>query len=148
MRPSVVTKSTPRLDSAHAPRAKELVIPLTIISEDDTKRRAQSKFQAAIDDPLTVNLVVFGTDPGIDEIIEIAVARAQLRPLTRRVIWVKDAAILSATQRRQYFEEGMAVVAIDLKDRSCCSLSKADAADRFEIELAFTMAERTSREYE
>lgn len=121
---------------------------LIIVTPDETKKKSQAKLQAAIDDPLTVNLIVYGTEAGIDAIVEIANARAQLRPMIRKVIWVKDPAVLTATQKKNYFKKDRAVVAIDLRDQICGSLELADASDPFEIELAFTAAESIAREEE
>lgn len=121
---------------------------LIIVTPDETKKKSQAKLQAAIDDPLTVSLIVYGTEAGIDAIVEIANARAQLRPMIRKVIWVKDPAVLTATQKKNYFKKDRAVVAIDLRDQICGSLELADASDPFEIELAFTAAESIAREEE
>jgi len=118
-----------------------IVIPRADTQED--RAEAQGKFQAAVDDLVTVVLVVYGDAQGTDEILEVCLARASVRPQVRRVVWVKDAAVLSTKQRTDYMQRNRVVVAIGLNDKMVDSLTRAKAKVRLYVEEAFTKAEGT-----
>ena len=107
----------------------------------DAVEEAQQKLQAAIADPLTVVMLVYGDSPDIDKALEICVARASVKAAIRRVVWIPDASVLSDEQKARYWINGKAAVAIGLDDKAGASLTKAQAEARIYVEEAFLDAE-------
>lgn len=103
--------------------------------------QAQNKLKAAIDDPLTVVMIVYGEGPEIEEALGICVARASVKSMIRQVVWVPDPTVLSAEQKAEYFESNKVAVAVGLNDKAAASLSKAKAAAKIYVEQAFLKAE-------
>ena len=109
----------------------------------EARAEAQSKLQAAIDDPLTVVMIVYGESPEIDEALQICVARASVKSMIRRVVWVPDPAVLSAEQKSKYTEANKVAVAVGLSDKAVASLTKAKASTKIFVEEAFLTAEES-----
>lgn len=118
-----------------------IVIPKVPAGDTAGKEAAQTKFQAAIDDLATVVMIVYGEGHDIDEVLEVVSARADLRPLIRKVLWVKDHKVLSASQKSKFFVTSKAAVAIGLSDTKGDTLTKSEAKRRRKVERAFTKAE-------
>ena len=105
------------------------------------KAESQAKFQAVIDDPLSVVMIVFGEGPDAEAAIEIASARASLRTAVRRVVWVKDSSVLSTSQRQAYVRANKLAVSVGLNDKIATTLTKSRAKLKSFVEIAFTKAE-------
>lgn len=102
---------------------------------------ARRKLIAAIDDPLTVVMLVYGEGPDIEKAIEICVARASVKAPIRRVVWIPDASILTPELKKQYHRAGKAAVAVGLSDKVVAALTKTRAKGRIFVEEAFLQAE-------
>ena len=102
---------------------------------------AQAQLQTAIDDVLTVVMIVYGEDTDIERAIEVAVGRATAKPQIRRVVWCPDPTVLSTTQKTNYFRDNKAAVSIGLADKIAKDLDLAEAQSGLSVERAFLEAE-------
>ena len=131
-------------NKALKPQWKDNGMSLIILPRDtgdDSRIEAQNKLNAAIDDPLTVVLIVYGEGPEIEEALEVCVARASIKDMIRRVVWVPDPEVLSADQKARYFQQNKVAVAVGLNDKAVGSLTKTQARGRLFVERAFVKAE-------
>ena len=102
---------------------------------------AQVKLQAAIDDPLTVVMILYGEGPDVERALETCTGRALAMPAIRRVVWCPDPGVLSPQQKKSFFRANKAAVSIGLADSIAESLSLDDAQVRIDVEGAFLAAE-------
>ncbi|NIM51593.1 MAG: hypothetical protein GTN62_12260 [Gemmatimonadales bacterium] len=107
----------------------------------EAAEQARQKLQAAIDDPVTVVMIVYGEGPHIEKALEVCVARASVKALIRRVVWIPDSSVLSTELKRRFWRSGKVAVAIGLDDQVAAALSKARAKARIFVEEAFLGAE-------
>ena len=110
-------------------------------TDPETAAEAQHKFKAAIDDPFTVLMVVYGDSPGTDRILEVCCARASVKAHIRRVVWIPDPTVLSNEQKRKYWKKTYAAVAVGLDDKVASKLTKVEAKGRLYVAEAFASAE-------
>ena len=103
--------------------------------------KAQRKFEAAIDDPLTMLMVVYGENPDTDRILEVCCARASVKAAIRRVVWIPDPKVLSAKQRASYGPGTSAAASIGLENKIARRLTKSRAKVPIYVERAFLTAE-------
>lgn len=104
---------------------------------DDARR----KLLGAIEDPITVVMLVYGEGPEIERAIEICVARASVKGAIRRVVWIPDPSVLDDDLKRRYFRSGKVAVAVGLDDKVAAGLTKIQAGGRIFVEDAFLAAE-------
>lgn len=102
---------------------------------------ARRRLVAAIEDPLTVVMLVYGEGPDIEKAIEICVARACVKAPVRRVVWIPDTSVLSPDLKHKYHRSGKVAVAVGLSDKVVAGLTKARAKGRNYVEEAFLEAE-------
>jgi hypothetical protein len=102
---------------------------------------AQSKLKFLIGDALTVLALIRGTDADADRAIEVASARADVKPFIRRVVWVPDVSVLTDEQRQDYFSGDTLLCTVGLTDTVAMRLSASKAAGRLFVERAFLAAE-------
>ena len=110
-------------------------------TDPETAAEAQHKFKAAIDDPFTVLMVVYGEGPDTPRILEVCCARASVKAALRRVVWIPDPTVLSDEQKRKYWKKTYAAVAIGRDDKVAYKLTKVEARGRIYVAEAFTSAE-------
>ena len=108
---------------------------------DDARAEAERKFKAAIEDPLTVLIVVYGEGPDVDKILEVCTARALVKAIIRRVVWVPDPDVLSKELKAKYWKKSWAAASIGLNDEVAEDLTTAKAKERIYVEQAFLHAE-------
>ena len=111
-------------------------------SERSVRSEARDKLQVAVDDPLTVIMIVYGPDdPLVRKVLEICTARATVKAALRKVVWVPDPTVLSAEQRAKYFKEDARAVSVGLDDKAAMFLDDDQAQTRLFVEKAFLTAE-------
>jgi len=116
-----------------------IILPRNTGRADVTE--ARRKFKAAIEDPLTVLVVVYGEGPGTDRILEVCCARALVKPVIRRVVWIPDPTVLTDKLRTKYWRQTCAAVSIGLDDQIAKELTPEEATIRLYVEQAFLHAE-------
>ncbi len=102
---------------------------------------AEHKFKAAIEDPLTVLMVVYGEGPDVEKTLEVCTARALVKAIIRRVVWVPDPGVLSKELKAKYWRKTWAAISIGLDDEVAEDLTMAKAKVRIYVEQAFLHAE-------
>ena len=103
---------------------------------------AQIKLQAAIDDPLTVIMIVYGEGPEVEHALQTCAGRALAKPAIRRVVWCPDPEVLSVQQKKNVWQSGMGVVSVGLADKLADALTIKRAGVRLFVENAFITAEK------
>ena len=117
---------------------------LIVLPKNDSPEKAteaQFKFEAAIDNPLTVLMVVYGQNEDTDRILEVCLARASVKAAIRRVVWIPDPTVLSAKQRASYGPKTSAAASIGLDNKIARRLTKSRAKVPIYVERAFLTAE-------
>ena len=107
---------------------------------------AQRKFQAAIDDPLTVLMLVYGEGPDNGKVLEICCARALTKPLIRHVVRIPDPTVLSDEQRQKYGPKTSAAASVGIDDKIAKRLPRSRAKVKIYVERAFLAAEKQGGE--
>ena len=121
-----------------------LLIMLPRNENAETKTKAMHKFQAAVDDPLTVVLIVYGEREDTDRMLEVGTDAATVKADIRRVLWVRDPSVMSAAQKKKYLPKNHSthpVVSIGLDDKRAMELTRAKAKVTAYVEQAFHDAE-------
>lgn len=115
-----------------------------IILPVDDRDKARTQLEQAIADKFTITMLIFGDGNGQDQIASQADVRAQALASTRRVVWVRDPGILTATESQQYRQgsDDIIVCTLNLKDKPVVHLDMAKAQDIVELELAFAKAQQ------
>jgi hypothetical protein len=108
---------------------------------DIAEEEAQQKFKTAIDDPLTVLMVVYGEDSDTPKILEVCCARASTKAAIRRVVWIPDTSVLCDEQKKKYWLAKYPAVSIGLDNKRAKALTKAKAKVAIYVEQAFLHAE-------
>ncbi|MHC4169302.1 MAG: hypothetical protein ACYSWQ_20325 [Planctomycetota bacterium] len=107
----------------------------------EAAEEAQRMFQAAIDDPLTVLMLVYGEGPDTRKIRNICCARALVKPVIRRVVWIPDPTVLSDEQRQKYEPRTSAAASVGIDDKIAKRLTRSRAKVKIYVERAFLAAE-------
>ncbi len=120
-------------------------MPLIILSDvagqdQEAVQQVRRKFEAAIADRFTVVAILYGTEGDTDIILETLEARASLQASIRRVVWVKNPAVLTGRQQEAYRRPGFPVVFVGLDDQVVYKLDSARAKSRGRVERGFTKA--------
>lgn len=115
-----------------------IIVPDATSSVD--MNEAQRKFQAAIDDNYTVVVIVYGEGKAIDEVLEVACARAAANAPIRRVLWVRNAAVLTQQQRDAYSASNFPAIFVGLDDKVAAKLPLDKAKVRLYVDEAFSNA--------
>jgi hypothetical protein len=102
---------------------------------------AESLFKAALEDPLTVLMVVYGDEPDTKEILKVCSDAASVKPDIRQVVWVPDPTVLTDELKAKYWRPPCAAVSIGLDDEIAKELTSARAKVDIYVEQAFLYAE-------
>lgn len=107
----------------------------------DAVAEAEKTFLAALGDPLSVLMVVYGDGPATVEILRVCDDAASVKPAIRQVVWVPDPTVLTDSLQKTYWRSGYAAVSIGLADSIAKELTQAQAKVDIYVEEAFLDAE-------
>lgn len=107
----------------------------------DAVAEAERMFIAAIEDPLSVLMVVYGEEPATQRILEVCSDAVSVKPDIRQVVWVSDLNVLTDDLKTKYWRPTCAAVSIGLDDNIARELTLAQAKVDIYVEQAFLHAE-------
>jgi hypothetical protein len=121
-----------------------MIMLWTVLAKNESPEiaeEAQRKFQAAIDDPLTVLMLIYGEGPDTGKILEFCCARALVKAVIRQVVWIPDPTVLSNEQQQKYGPKTSTAASVGLDDRIAKRLTRSRARVKIYVEQAFLAAE-------
>jgi len=107
----------------------------------DSCKRAQDELIAAMADPFTAVMIIIGEPPDIEEIKKVCNEAADVKPSTRKVVWVPDPTVLRDDQKNIYAPSGFVAVVIGLDKKVAATLTEDKAKLDIYVEEAFTNGE-------
>jgi uncharacterized protein YeaC (DUF1315 family) len=119
-------------------RREVSIITLPKNTGPDSCQDAQQKFDEALGDSFAAVMIIMGEGPDIDEIITICTQAADVKPSTRKVVWVPDLTVLTQEQKEKCIQS---VVVIGLDKNVAATLTKDQAKLDIYVEEAFTKGE-------
>lgn len=99
---------------------------------------AQAMLKAEVDDPFAAVMLLRGRVPQVNRALEICTARAALDLIRRRLVWVQDETVLTATQMSDYFPAAnIAAAVIGLDNKVAKTLNRNQVQVPSLVEEAF-----------
>lgn len=115
-----------------------------LILPTNDREKARTLLDQAIADKFAITMLIFGDGKGEDQIASKADVRARALASTRRVVWVRDASILTEDERRLYRKgrNDLVVCTLNLDDEPVVHLNRTEANSFIALERAFLKAQQ------